>query len=337
VNQKPLIVRLIHIDLYVLAIIEQKSYNTPNNLQVGKRRMSWEDKFQTWAMPPSQAEQEKATNAERAIRRAITDDKTLSKMDIKIIQQGSYRANTNVRLDSDVDICVCLQEPFFCNYPPGKTREDFGNVANKMTYQEFKGLVETALVHEFGRRSVTRGNKAFDVHENTYRIDADVVAALAHRRYTYNNDGTYRYIIPTGVEFHPDAGGSVINWPEQTYTNGVAKNDVTGRRYKGIVRILKRLRNEMQEKKIVKANNIGSFLIESLVWNVPSASFGNPDLSDDVKYVLAHCIVNTKDDEKCREWREVNELKYLFRTSQPWTREQAYDFLIAAWNYVGFK
>src|SRR6266516_1665369 len=114
--------------------------------------MSWEDKFQNWAQPPSQTEREKCENAERAIKRAIHDDKSLSKLDIQVFPQGSYRANTNVRLDSDVDICVCLQEPFFCHYPPGKTREDFGLVAGSMTYQEFKQLVETALVNEFGNR-----------------------------------------------------------------------------------------------------------------------------------------------------------------------------------------
>ena len=34
---------------------------------------------------------------------------------------------------------------------------------------------------------------------------------------------------------------------------------------------------------------------------------------------------------------EVNELKYLFRSGQPWTRQQAYGFVAAAWNYIGFE
>ena len=33
-----------------------------------------------------------------------------------IIPQGSYRNNTNVRQESDVDICVCCTEPFFADY-----------------------------------------------------------------------------------------------------------------------------------------------------------------------------------------------------------------------------
>ncbi len=301
--------------------------------------MSWEDTFGSWSQPPSQTEQEKCENAERAIKRAIRDDKALSKLDIRIFAQGSYRARTNIQLDSDVDICVCLQEHFFCQYPPGKTREDVGLVAGSLTFQEFRKLVETALINEFGKSSVMRGNKAFDVHENTYRIDADVVAAYAHRRYTgdVNRDGTYQYIQPTGIEFHPDDGGSVINWPEQTYTSGVERNDRTGKRYKGIIRILKRLRNKMQDEKIKEAADIASFLIESLVWNMPDQAFGHDRLTDDVRYVLAHCYTHTQDDEKCKGWGEVNELKYLFRTSQPWTRQQANSFLLAAWQYIGFK
>ena len=39
----------------------------------------------------------------------------------------------------------------------------------------------------------------------------------------------------------------------------------------------------------------------------------------------------------CNESREVNELKYLFRSSQPWTREHANAFILAAWHYIGLR
>ena len=50
------------------------------------------------------------------------------------------------------------------------------------SYADFKNDVEAALKSYFGAGSVTRGNKAFDVHANTYRVDADVVPCLEHRR-----------------------------------------------------------------------------------------------------------------------------------------------------------
>lgn len=301
--------------------------------------MSWEDKFRSWSQPPSQAEQEKCENAERAIRRAIDDDKTLSTKDIEVKAQGSYKANTNIRLDSDVDIRVCLKNTFYYSLPQNSSQrpEDYGIVPVTTSYADFKQQVENALVNEFGRRSVTRGNKAFDIHENTYRIDADVVAVYEYRWYTgrYNPDGSHHY--HEGVKFYSDSGDLILNWPEQSYTNGVTKNNATGRRYKANVRILKRLRNEMQEAGIADADEIASFLIESLVWNAPDEAFGHDKLKDDVRYVLAHCFNHTLDDQKCKEWGEVNELKYLFRSAQPWTRQQAHKFLSAAWDYIGFE
>lgn len=84
--------------------------------------------------------------------------------------------------------------------------------------------------------SVTRGNKAFDLHSNSYRVDADVVACFEHRR--YNKDGTYT----KGTQFTTKDGKTIVNFPEQHYANGVSKNNATGRRYKRVVRILKRLK-----------------------------------------------------------------------------------------------
>jgi hypothetical protein len=197
-------------------------------------------------------------------------------------------------------------------------------------------MVGVALVQKFGARGVTRGKKAFDVHENTYRIDADVVPVFEHRR--YNGlwvGGTPDY--HSGVEFHPDSGGQIINWPQQTHENGVAKNNATGRRYKATIRILKRLRNEMQEVGIPAAHGVASFLIESLVWNAPDEHFGHDDYTAMMRAVLASIFNDTIRDETCSEWGEVNELKYLFRDGQPWTRAQAHGFLSAAWDYLGFE
>lgn len=301
--------------------------------------MTWEDKFQRWAQPLSLTEKTKCENAERAIKQAIRDDKTLSKLNIRVFAQGSYPAGTNIRLDSDVDICICLREPFFTDYPPGKTQQDFGLQDGSLPFSEYKQLVENALVGKFGRTNVKRGDKAFNIHENSYRIDADAVPAYAHRRYTgkYNSDDSHHYITPPGVEFVSDKGQRIINWPEQTFENRNEKNERTGRRLKRIIRILKGLRNEMQEQRITDANDIASFLIESLVWNAPDEAFGHTTLSDGVRYVLAYCYNHTLESAKCKDWGEVNELKYLFRASQPWTRQKAHDFLAAAWEYIGFK
>lgn len=293
-----------------------------------------EDQFRSWAPPPSLTEQDKMNNAENAIRKAINSDKVLSGMDISIFAQGSYSTNTNVRLDSDVDICVCLNSTFFPEYPAGKTKEDYGNSDGTITFKEYKDMVEVALISYFDKAYVKRGNKAFDIHSNSYRVDADVIAAFAYRYYYENSQD---FVTPTGTSFITEDGKQIYNWPKQAVTNGVTKRSNTGHRFKKIVRILKRLRNKMQDEKIKAADNIASFLIESMVWNVPENYFNHDEYTQDVRSIVAYCFNATLNDTDCKEFLEVNGIKYLFHSTQPWTRAQVHDYFSAVWDYLEFK
>ena len=293
----------------------------------------WEKQFSQWASPPGASEAERCSNAERGIKDAIASSDRLTKRDIRVITTGSYKNNTNVRQDSDVDIAVVCYDVFFPDYPEGTTKETFGNIDGSYTYATFKNEVGQALIDRFGANAVSRGNKAFDVHENTYRVDADVAAFFEHRR--YQRSGSHA----PGIELRPDNGQPfrVVNWPEQHYSNGVEKNTSTGRRFKSLVRILKCLRNEMEEAGVSAAVGIPGFLIECLVWNVPGDHFGLSTLRADVRANLAYLYNNTRTDAECSEWGEVSELKYLFRGGQKWTRAQAHALVGAAWDYVGFE
>ena len=224
---------------------------------------------------------------------------------------------------------------FFPDYPKGTTRETFGHVEGSLPFADFKSMVQKALQDYFGKTGVARGNKAFDVHANTYRIDADVVPTFEYRWYTgrKNADGSHHYL--SGVAFDPDSGSRVINWPEQTYNNGVERNTATGRKYKRVIRILKRLRDRMQDDGIAISKNTPSFLIECLVWNANVDAFSKDTYTAIVRHLLADLWNGTLKDDDCSERGEVNELKYLFRLAQPWTRQEANEFLQAAWDYIG--
>lgn len=296
-----------------------------------------EDTFANWAKGPGQTEADQCDNAVRAVRKAIDADKELAALeDISVFPQGSFRARTNVPGDSDVDVCVRYDGAFFADYPEGKTRTDFGNILGGLNFADFKAMLETALVNHFGQAEVRRGDKAFDVRENTYRIDADVVGAYEHRRYPGEKDANGKLRYETGIAFWTDSGRLIKNWPQQNYDNGVQKNDRCQRRYKRTVRIVKRLCYKMQGDSVAAAKDIGSFLIECLVWNVQDKYFASETYTETLRQALAYLLVKTSTDDGCSEWGEVNELKYLFRTSQPWTRSQAHDFLHAAWKYIGF-
>ena len=295
-------------------------------------RAQWEEKFRRWAGPPAQTEQQRCDNAVKAVRNAIDKSEKLKNRSIRVFAQGSYRNNTNVRQDSDVDVGVECTDVFFVTYPDGMGQANFAHHTPQYTYAQFKNEVGEALVNHFGADAVTRGNKAFDIKATSYHVEADVAPFLQHRHYFTN--GNYLQ----GVELRPDNATltRVINWPEQHYNNGVGKNTATGRRYKGLVRIMKNLRNEMQDNQIIQADPVIGFLNECLVYNVPNNHFGHDTYYDDVQTAIAFLFKNTQSDQTCGGWCEVSDLKYLFHLSQKWTRQEANAFLAAAWLYIGF-
>jgi hypothetical protein len=293
--------------------------------------MNLEELLQSWAQPPSEAEQVKCDNSVRAVRKAIDASTALSCRNVRVFAQGSYCNRTNVKADSDVDICVLCGESIFFQLPSGMTVRDVGlAVPASYGYSQFKTDVRLSLEARFGVRGVSSGHKAFDVHENTYRLDADIVACFQYR--LYGDDCTYR----EGTAFLTDTGHMIVNWPDQNYKNGVVKNNATGQRFKGVVRTLKRLRNTLLDDGLAAAQPIPSYFIECLVWNVPNEYFGHEFFTADVRASLAHLFNHTISDTDCREWGEINECKYLFRPSQPWTLKQAHEFISSAWDYLGF-
>lgn len=297
--------------------------------------VDWEMTFTGWTKPSSETEEEKYEHAESMIRDAIRGNSWLADKFVRVYAKGSYANNTNVRLDSDVDICVEAGCFFFDYSAVSSFSTDAAGIVVPCayTFADYKNEVEKALVAKFGRTGVTRGDKAFDVHENSYRVDADVVACWGHRRYV----DQHNYVQPAGTEFYSDSGKQVINWPQQQYDNGVAKNKATGGRFKLVTRAVKRLRNEMAEGGIAEADPMASYLIECLMWNVPNDCLGHDTYSADIRDSLIHLYNATKNEDGCSEWGEINELKYLFRSIQPWTREGVNAFVLAAWRYVGFE
>lgn len=312
-------------------------YGTKQAREVASDNMAWEETFEVWAKPPGITEETKCAHAESAVRKAVEASAKLQQHAVRVFTQGSYRNRTNVRIESDVDLCVLCPNVYYTDFSfaTGLNDAAVGLVDSSYSYAEFRSDVGDALRLHFGGASVVRGNKAFDVHENTYRVDADVVACFTHRRYHRSPDGMIW--SSEGTELRPDAGGRVINWPEQGYKNGVEKNEATGRRFKAVVRILKRLAYYMAGKGIAVAKDFPSFLIECLVWNVPNSGFNHGTLTADVRSVLAHIFNSTMAFEKCSEWGEVNEFKYLFRQGQPWALAQAHSFASAAWDFLGFE
>ena len=286
-----------------------------------------EKKLIEWTQPLGVREENRCRNTVSLIRKAIESDPVLSKKAIRVFEQGSHKNSTNVRLDSDVDVCVVFEGSFYFDLPKGGTLEEFGINPSNPSFPKYKKNVASALRRVFGSNYVKKGEKSIKIRSNVTGVNADVVPAFEYRRYT--NSG-----YEEGIKFLTESGDSVVNFPQQHSENGARKNRQTNRFYKKTVRLLKKINYELAED-----GYIPSFLVECLVWNVPNIVLSqNSTYTYKLKHVLHHIHSNTKkgNSNLCDDWGEVSELLYLFRGDKGWTKDDAADFVFqSVGDYLG--
>jgi hypothetical protein len=301
-----------------------------------------EEQLSAWTSPAFGNEDERRENTERLISGAIRAHSFLSGLALSVYAKGSYKNNTNVRRDSDVDVAVEYTDILLFDYQGGATREEVWQARRIEPYSgpllgaaglfdidRFKDSIGEALVEAFGQSAVTRSNKVFTVRESSRSLAADVVPCTTHDQH-YSATGYNR-----GIQLLADREPrrSIVNYPQQHLDNGIAKNKATSKRFKALVRILKNLENRMVDEDASPV--VASYLIESLVWNVPDHLLLTPSTwAGRVREVLGYIWRDTEADESERRWFEVNSIKYLFHPTQRWTREEARNFVLAAWPYV---
>lgn len=288
-----------------------------------------EEKLARWTVPSSESEQTKQDRTERMIRDALARHHALAGVRLKVYAKGSYRNNTNVRSDSDVDIAVeCMEAQYWNEKTPG-SRGHVGVYAGQWTPPKLRAEVTAALKAKFGSDVDASGSTAIQVHSSTARVEADVVPCFDYRYYVTGS----RYL--SGAKVFKTDGSSVVNYSARQLQYGTDKNNATNYAYKKVVRILKRVENAMVSER--RHREVPSFFIECLVFNCPNPLFARATWTERVKGALAHIIVNTDGGEPTdasERWVEVNRAKYLFAPSQKWTRKDAREFALAAWVYL---
>jgi hypothetical protein len=291
-----------------------------------------EDILAGWAQPPSDSEETKLANAERMIRDALKDDSELKKLSYEVFGQGSYANDTNVRLNSDIDINVRLRSIAHVEVPEGKTMEDYGYTLSNYPFNEFKQRVFRALANHFGEKDVEYSNKCIEVKGNTYRVQADVVPTFLLDRYW--KSGTRQI----GSWFVSNDNKVQENFAQQHIENGKAKNMRTNRRFKRLCRIVKRLRYRMIDENESISTNITSFLIESLLFNVTDNIYNTPlSWTERLRQAIVFLYEQTRDEKNVKEWGEVSECLYLFNTDRKWSVADVNEFMVTLWNYMEFK
>lgn len=166
---------------------------------------------------------------------------------ITVLLQGSYANNTNIKRYSDVDVSI-VYNPFI-------------PISLEAGFKNFKDNVYKALYKKFGNDS-KRKNKSIRIEGNSYRKSIDVVPAF-----------TITSKIEDGIQFLTDENEKILNYPLKQIKNENIKNKNTGYKFKKYVRIFKNIRMDMESSKIPSAKKIGSFQLESLLWNVEDEIF----------------------------------------------------------------
>lgn len=285
----------------------------------------------------SRNESDKLDRSEAMVRDAIRGSKFEDIVDI--FGKGSYKNNTNVRLNSDMDICVVYTPTFQFDIPQGDTPEEH-NITPKYdpyTFSIFKTELTDLMKEKFGKDNVSTKNKCIHISENTYHSEIDVVPSW------YFRDYKYKYVplqYTKGIVLWSENSEMVINYPIQHYQNGDEKNEQTKRRYKRLVRIIKNIKIEMQESGYYDNPNITSFLIESLVHNMPNSDFlienDNYDWNDIIIKFIVFVFTNTKEESKgCERWKEVSGQLPLMENHK-WKKSDVFDFSVRLFGYLEY-
>lgn len=294
----------------------------------------WESWLRSAAKRPSDNETSKRDRTEREIREALANYEPLRGRPYRVYVKGSYVNNTNVRLNFDVDIAVEYHGFFYYDLEfelKGQDKSIVGIVDSDDPYSrdDFRADIEAALNIAFGNDAVTAGDIAYRVRENRTTLPADVVPCWEYRRYDAQNT------CHTGSRVYPKSGGHKDNFPAIQLERGRAKTQATSRRYKRMVRALKKLQTVLISNGALE-EELPSYLIECIVYNVPNDEFNKLTYVADMRNVLAFLFNGTLTSASCSDWHEVHELRYLFRGSG-WDYTRVHALADAAWDYIGFE
>jgi hypothetical protein len=292
-----------------------------------------EEQFEIWS---NQGAVASAQATHISVRAALAADSShLGQLNYYVFLQGSYRNATNVRADSDVDIVVRYNSAFNHNVhslPPNqKSLFDAQHTNATYRWPHFRAEVFGALRAYYGTANVEESERCLKVAAASGRVAGDVVPALPFRNYNYFFGlGSQSYV--EGIRFEDRNGTQIVNYPDQHYENGLAKNSIerTGGRFKRTVRMFKNARTRAVDSGLLSADAASSYFLDCLLWNVPDNLF-SPSRQETFCGILNHLNRAVLTGYFCR-----NGIVPLFGTSPGnWTESNARQMiaaLIRLWN-----
>ena len=199
--------------------------------------------------------------AHMPIREALYAYQGLSRFKYEVFLQGSYKNDTNLSGDSDVDVVVRLSSKLKPAVVALTGEELQKDGSHRFVYQQWKLFRDEALKAmraKFGR-AVKSGRKTLKVPKGRIPADADLVVTVSHME---------------GIGFYlSDERRWVVSFPQQHHSRGMKKERATSNRFKRTIRMFKAARNQLVEKEVLTKVDAPSYFIECLLYNVPDGVF----------------------------------------------------------------
>ncbi|WP_267643876.1 nucleotidyltransferase domain-containing protein [Haloarchaeobius amylolyticus] len=239
-----------------------------------------------------------AKRTHNRIQNELQASDTLADANFETYLQGSYANYTIVRASSDVDIVVQLKDVYYVDLSGltsderDKWRRHSGDP--DYSWQAFRTDVADFLESRFGSPAVDPVGKAIEVDTSKLPLNADVLVCADHRDY-YNYPNGYH----SGIAFFDLTNTKIVNYPKQHISKGSTKQSSTNDRFKETVRIFKRARNYLVDNNALNKENVPSYFIENLLYNVPDGRY-TYDKQDRVKKILRYLNTTDYSDWTCQ-------------------------------------
>jgi hypothetical protein len=246
-----------------------------------RTRSSWNDRLTHWERPASESEELQIERAASMVRFALSENEWLRNEGVAVSAQGSYFNNTNVRLESDMDLRAVhpLVRIEYASNVVVQVAQAAHGIPQSGRYftdvvADMRREIRLCLARKFGTTNVdANGNKAIRLKKlQGSRADVDIVPVFKYI-WMWWDDPARQYRQANGVTILGKDGIWINNFPDQHYRNGVNKRERTKHRFKRYVRVFKRVRDELVREQKLISGRVPSFLIECLTYLVEDSYF----------------------------------------------------------------
>ena len=229
-----------------------------------------------------------------------------------VFLQGSYKNDTNLGGDSDVDVVVRLASrlrPRAADLTGKTLQNDDSHKVALQRWESFRDHALKAMRVRFGD-AVKSGRKTLKLPKGELPADADLVVTLSYRE---------------GIAFYlPGQKRWVVSFPEQHNSRGSTKEKATSNRFKRTVRMFKAARNRLVERKVLSKDDAPSYFIECLLYNVPNGLFPEK-LAPTYTGIISWLRTANLKDFKCQNGR----VELFGSGREQWSQKKARAFVRA--------